>query len=313
MVTVRVRAVTDTAVSARDAGSAGISGATTRRAALAGLPEPTRPTAASTDDARTMSVALLRRLHELDEGTPEYSYVRNTLVELNLSLVKFAARRFRNRAEPMEDILQVGTIGLIKAINRFDPDRAVEFSAFALPTIVGEMKRFFRDTSWAVRVPRRLQELRIDLAKGADTLEQDLGRRPTRAELAALLQLTEDQVSEGQLAAHGYAALSLDVPTGDEDSSPGTAERHLASSELSYELIESLTALRPLLSRLDDRDRHVLELRFGEELTQAEIGRRLGLSQMHVSRMLSRILGGLRRDLLDDGSDEGPTTAASGG
>ncbi|MEU5216660.1 SigB/SigF/SigG family RNA polymerase sigma factor [Streptomyces sp. NPDC020807] len=283
-------------------------GTALRRTALGGLPEPVHPTAASTDDARTLSVALLRRLRELDEGTPEYAYVRNTLVELNLSLVKFAARRFRNRAEPTEDIVQVGTIGLIKAINRYDPDRAVDFSAFALPTIVGEMKRFFRDTSWAVRVPRRLQELRIELAKATDALEQGLGRRPTRAELAERLQVSEEEVAEGQLAAHGYAARSLDAPAGDDDDSPGAAARRLSASEPAYELIESLTALRPLLDGLDERDRRILELRFGEELTQTEIGLRVGLSQMHVSRLLSRILGELRQGLLEDG----PPGAAEG-
>ncbi|MFF9721539.1 SigB/SigF/SigG family RNA polymerase sigma factor [Streptomyces gardneri] len=288
---------------------ASASGASLRRAALGGLPEPVDPTGASTDDARTLSVALFRRLQELDEGTPEYAYVRNTLVELNLSLVKFAARRFRNRVEPAEDIVQVGTIGLIKAINRFDPDRAVDFSAFALPTIVGEMKRFFRDTSWAVRVPRRLQELRIELAKAADILEQRLGRRPTRAELAARLHVTEEDVAEGQLAAHGYAARSLDAPAGDEDPAPGASARRLASDDSPYELIESLTALRPLLARLDARDRRILELRFGEELTQTEIGLRVGLSQMHVSRLLTRILGDLRTGLLDDG----PTAEGTGG
>ncbi|MEX0168297.1 SigB/SigF/SigG family RNA polymerase sigma factor [Streptomyces sp. LMG1-1-1.1] len=285
----------------------GGAGAATRHAALGGLPEPVRPTSFSTGDARTLSVALFARLRALEEGTPEYAYVRNTLVELNLSLVKFAARRFRNRAEPAEDIVQVGTIGLIKAIDRFDPDRAVDFSAFALPTIVGEMKRFFRDTSWAVRVPRRLQELRIDLAKAADGLEQGLGRRPSQAELAARLHVTEEEVAEGQLAAHGYAARSLDTPVGDEDAASRTHARHLASSEPSYELIESLTSLRPLLARLDDRDRRILELRFGEELTQAEIGRRVGLSQMHVSRLLTRILGELRRGLLQDGATEAGT------
>ncbi|MGA5064003.1 SigB/SigF/SigG family RNA polymerase sigma factor [Streptomyces exfoliatus] len=284
-------------------------GAMTRRAALDGLPEPTRPTSVSTDDARTLSVALFERLRVLEEGTPEHAYVRNTLVELNLSLVKFASRRFRNRAEPVEDIIQVGTIGLIKAIDRFDPGRSIDFSAFALPTIVGEMKRFFRDTSWAVRVPRRLQEMRIDLAKAADALEQDLGRRPSRAELATRLHLTEDDITEGQIAAHGYAARSLDVPAGDEDSAPGASPRHLATAEPSYELIESLTSLRPLLERLPERDRHILELRFGEELTQAEIGRRIGLSQMHVSRLLTRILGELRKGLLEEDEAEEDSTA----
>ncbi|MFG3042240.1 SigB/SigF/SigG family RNA polymerase sigma factor [Streptomyces sp. NPDC048330] len=289
-------------------GTAGAGGAATRCRALAGLPEPVRPRAVSTDDAQSLSVALFVRLRELEEGTPEHAYVRNTLVELNLSLVKFAARRFRNRAEPVEDIIQVGTIGLIKAIDRFDPDRAVDFSAFALPTIVGEMKRFFRDTSWAVRVPRRLQELRIDLAKATDSLEQDLGRRPGRAELAAAMHLTQEEVAEGQLAAHGYAARSLDVSGVGEDAGPTVGARHLAEEESSYELIESLTALRPLLDQLCARDRRILELRFGQELTQAEIGERVGLSQMHVSRLLTRILGDLRDGLFHDEGEDGAET-----
>ncbi|MGW0122447.1 SigB/SigF/SigG family RNA polymerase sigma factor [Streptomyces sp. NPDC003327] len=284
------------------------SGAAVRRAALDGLPEPVRPTTVSTDDARTLSVDLFRRLGELDEGTAEYAYVRNTLIELNLSLVKFAARRFKNRAEPMEDIIQVGTIGLIKAIDRFDPDRGSDFSTFALPTVVGEMKRFFRDTSWAVRVPRRLQELRIDVAKALDALEQRLGHQPTRAELAEQLHLTEESVAEGELAANGYAARSLDAPAGDDTAGSGATGRQVAVTEPAYELIDCLESLKPLIARLDDRDREILSLRFGEELTQAEIGRRIGLSQMHVSRLLSRILGELREGLIGEGlSDEEPS------
>ncbi|MFD5793004.1 SigB/SigF/SigG family RNA polymerase sigma factor [Streptomyces diastatochromogenes] len=290
-------------------------GAVMRREALAGLPEITRPTEVSTDDARSLSVALFVRLRDLEEGTPEYSYVRNTLVELNLSLVKFAARRFRDRAEEAEDIIQVGTIGLIKAINRFDVDRDIEFSAFALPTIVGEMKRFFRDTTWAVRVPRRLQEMRIDMAKTADRLEQRLGRRPSRGELAAQMHVTEECVAEGERAANGYAARSLDAPVEDDDADAlRLVTRHLATSEPSYELVEAFESLKPLVGRLDERDRLVLSLRFGEELTQKQIGERLGLSQMHVSRLLKRILGELRAGLVDDGpaAPEG-TPARAGG
>ncbi|MFD5767700.1 SigB/SigF/SigG family RNA polymerase sigma factor, partial [Streptomyces sp. NPDC127049] len=275
-----------------------------RRRALDGLPETARPRAADTDDARTLSVGLFHRLHELEEGTPEYAYVRNTLVELNLSLVKFATRRYRRRDEP-EDILQVGTIGLIKAIDRFDPSRGIEFSAFALPTILGEIKRYFRDTGWAVHVPRRLQELRLDLAKASDAMEQRDGHRPSRAELAAHLHLTEDGVAEGQLAANGYATHSLDAPADggedDERAPKGTEGRNTAVEEAGYELIDDLQSLRPLLEQLDARDRTILSLRFGtEELTQAEIGRRLGLSQMHVSRLLTRILTTLREGLLTD-------------
>ncbi|MEV0181731.1 SigB/SigF/SigG family RNA polymerase sigma factor [Streptomyces sp. NPDC050625] len=270
--------------------------------ALAGLPEITRPTEVSTTDARALSAALFVRLRELEEGTPESSYVRNTLVELNLSLVRFAARRFRGHSEPAEDIVQVGTIGLIKAINRFDVDRGIEFSAFALPTIVGEMKRFFRDAVWAVRVPRRLQELRIDMAKCADRLEQRIGHRPTRGELAAQMHVPEECVAEGERAANGYSASSLDASADEDDSdTPGPMARRLATSEPSYELVEDYASLKPLIAGLGDRDRLILSLRFGEELTQAQIGERLGLSQMHISRLLKRILSDLRAGLVDDG------------
>ncbi|HEY9367665.1 SigB/SigF/SigG family RNA polymerase sigma factor [Streptomyces sp.] len=271
-----------------------------RREALGGLPEIDRPTAVGTREAQTLSTALFVRLGELEEGAAEHAYVRNTLVELNLSLVKFAARRFRNRAEPTEDIIQVGTIGLIKAINRFEPGRGIEFSAFALPTIVGEMKRFFRDTSWSVQVPRRLQELRIDLAKAVDVLEQELGRRPTRAELAAHLGTDEASVAEGEQAANGYAARSLDTPLGDDEDAFNGLLRHLGTQERAFEVIDALESLKPLIARLDARDRRILSLRFGAELTQAEIGARLGLSQMHISRLLARILRTLRDGLLDD-------------
>ncbi|GAA3387583.1 SigB/SigF/SigG family RNA polymerase sigma factor [Streptomyces roseoviridis] len=295
---------TDTSTSS--ATRPGSQAAAVRRQALHGLPEIDRPTQVSTDDAQTLSASLLTRLRELEEGTPEHAYVRNTLIELNLSLVRFAARRFRNRPEQREDIVQVGTIGLIKAIDRFDPTRGIEFSAFALPTVVGEMKRFFRDTSWAVRVPRRLQELRVDMAKAADVLEQRLGHRPTRAEVAAHLDLPEDRVAEGELAARGYTAHSLDVTVA-EDDAPRDSSRRLATAEPAYELIEDFESLKPLIARLGERDRQILSLRFGEDLTQAEIGERLGLSQMHISRLLTRILDELRAGLLEDG-DEPATT-----
>jgi len=293
---------TDTSTSS--ATRPGSQAAAVRRQALHGLPEIDRPTQVSTDDAQTLSASLLTRLRELEEGTPEHAYVRNTLIELNLSLVRFAARRFRNRPEQREDIVQVGTIGLIKAIDRFDPTRGIEFSAFALPTVVGEMKRFFRDTSWAVRVPRRLQELRVDMAKAADVLEQRLGHRPTRAEVAAHLHVTEERVAEGELAARGYTARSLDASVADEGDPPRTGSRRLAAPEPSYELIEDFASLKPLIARLDERDRTILSLRFGEDLTQAEIGARLGLSQMHISRLLTRILDELRTGLLTDGDAE---------
>ncbi|MFD9080049.1 SigB/SigF/SigG family RNA polymerase sigma factor [Streptomyces erythrochromogenes] len=269
---------------------------------------PENPVAVSTDDARSLSVALFHRLRSLAEGTPEYSYVRNTLVELNLSLVKYAARRFRNRSEPFEDIVQVGTIGLIKAINRYDVERGVEFATFAVPTITGEMKRFFRDTSWSVKVPRRLQELRLDMAKCCDAMEQDLGRRPTDHELAEHLGVSDDALAEGRQAANCYVAESLSTSVG-QDSDGGALPRSLGTEEEAYERIEDLETLKPLLAALGERDRLVLQLRFGEELTQSQIGERLGISQMHVSRLLSRIMAGLRTGMLEDppeGPGEGP-------
>ncbi|SEG71170.1 RNA polymerase sigma-B factor, partial [Actinacidiphila yanglinensis] len=161
-------------------------------------------------DARTLSKLFFDRLQDLEEGTREYSYARSTLVEMNMSLVQFAARRFRGRGrDELEDILQVGTLGLIKAIDRFDLSREVEFTTFAVPYIVGEMKRFFRDTSWAVHVPRRLQELRVELAKARDHLTTVLDAPPTVAELAAYLEITEDEVVEGLVASNGYTAGSL--------------------------------------------------------------------------------------------------------
>ncbi|MFJ3419935.1 SigB/SigF/SigG family RNA polymerase sigma factor [Streptomyces sp. YS-B37] len=252
-------------------------------------------------DARVLSRLFLDRLQELEEGTREYQYARNTLIEMNLSLVHFAARRFRNRGSgDMEDIVQVGTIGLIKAIDRFDLSREVEFTSFAIPYIVGEIKRFFRDTTWAVHVPRRLQELRADLVKSKESLTTTLGRAPTVKELAADLGLTDNQVIEGLVAANGYAAGSLDTPGGEaeaDDGAPKYADT-VGETDPALELFEDLHTLAPLLRRLDERERALIEMRFGRELTQAEIGRELNVSQMHVSRLLTRTLGKLRSGLL---------------
>ncbi|GAA3300971.1 hypothetical protein GCM10020295_43070 [Streptomyces cinereospinus] len=187
--------------------------------ALAAAPAPDLPATdapalpASADiDTRTLSRSLFLRLAALDEDSPERAYVRDTLIELNLPLVRYAAARFRSRNEPMEDIVQVGTIGLIKAIDRFDCERGVEFPTFAMPTVVGEIKRFFRDTSWSVRVPRRLQELRLALTKASDELSQKLDRSPTVTELAAVLGVSEEDVVDGLAVGNAYTASSLDSP-----------------------------------------------------------------------------------------------------
>ncbi|MGW6739648.1 RNA polymerase sigma factor SigF [Streptomyces sp. NPDC055025] len=247
-------------------------------------------------DARALSKTLFARLESLEEGMHEHAYVRNTLVELNLALVKFAASRFRTRSEPMEDIIQVGTIGLIKAIDRFELSRGVEFPTFAMPTVVGEIKRFFRDTSWSVRVPRRLQELRLDLARAGDELAQRLDRAPTVGELAQRLGISGEEVIEGMTASNAYTASSLDAQPEENDSEGSLADR-IGYEDHGLEGIEYIESLKPLIASLPQRDRKILSLRFVANMTQSEIGEELGISQMHVSRLLSRTLTRLRKGL----------------
>jgi RNA polymerase sigma-B factor len=266
---------------------------------MAGLPDIPRLDTVGAVDARALSKTLFARLDCLEEGTHTHAYVRNTLVELNLALVKFAASRFRSRSEPMEDIIQVGTIGLIKAIDRFELSRGVEFPTFAMPTIVGEIKRFFRDTSWSVRVPRRLQELRLDLAKASDELTQQLDRSPTIGELADRLGITHDDVVEGMSASNAYTASSLDAQPQDDDSEGALSDR-IGYEDHGLEGIEYIESLKPLIAGLTLRERTILSLRFVANLTQSEIGEELGISQMQVSRVLSRTLARLRKGLTLD-------------
>ncbi|MET8755444.1 RNA polymerase sigma factor SigF [Streptomyces sp. NPDC004667] len=282
---------------------------TAEAARTAGLPRIDEPREMAPADARELSKVFFQRLRALEEGTPEYQYVRNTLIEMNASLVQYAVRRFRGRGEngDMEDIVQVGTIGLIKAIDRFDPDRENEFSTLAMPYITGEIKRHFRDTTWAVRVPRRLQELRIDIAKAKEELTVRLDRSPTVADLAAHLDLTDEQVIEGLVAANGHTSGSLDAPQSEHGDGP--AEGHtladvMGEEEPAMELVEDIQTLAPLLERLSERERAMLRMRFGEELTQAQIGAELGISQMQVSRLLTRLLAHLRASMLADPGPE---------
>ncbi|MET9803054.1 RNA polymerase sigma factor SigF [Streptomyces sp. NPDC006368] len=263
------------------------------------LPEIVDPRKVTPKDARAMSRQFFDQLAVLEEGTHRYQYVRNTLIEMNMSLVRYAAGRFRSRgADEMEDIVQVGMIGLIKAIDRFELTREVEFTTFAVPYIVGEIKRFFRDTSWAVHVPRRLQEARVELARATEELRTRLGRTPTVKELAELMSLTEEEVIEARLASNGYNSSSLDAAiNGDEDGEAALAD-FIGAEDPAMELVEDFHSLAPLIAELNERDRQIIHLRFVEELTQSQIGERLGCSQMHVSRLLSRTLARLREGLL---------------
>ncbi|MFF4017240.1 RNA polymerase sigma factor SigF [Streptomyces sp. NPDC001843] len=263
------------------------------------VPEIADPSQVSPKDARELSKLFFDQLAVLEEGTPEYSYARNTLIEMNMSLVRYAAGRFRSRGpEEMEDIVQVGMIGLIKAIDRFELSREVEFTSFAVPYIVGEIKRFFRDTSWAVHVPRRLQEARVQLARAKEELSSRLGRTPTTKELSELMSLPEDEVVEAQLASNGYRSASLDAAiSGSEDGEAALAD-FIGDQDPALGLVEDFHALAPMIAELDERDRKIIHWRFVEELTQAQIGERLGVSQMHVSRLINRLLARLREGML---------------
>ncbi|MEH0638663.1 RNA polymerase sigma factor SigF [Streptomyces bottropensis] len=263
------------------------------------LPEVAEPLKVAPKDARSLSKLFFEQLAVLEEGTGEYQYARNTLIEMNMSLVRYAAGRFRSRgADEMEDIVQVGMIGLIKAIDRFELSREVEFASFAVPYIVGEIKRFFRDTSWAVHVPRRLQEARVELARATDELSSRLGRTPTVGELAELMNLSQDEVIEARLAANGYNSSSLDAAINGDETGEAALADFIGTEDTAMELVEDFHALAPLLAELGERDRRIIHMRFVEELTQAQIAEHLGCSQMHVSRLLSRTLTRLRKGML---------------
>ncbi|MFB7461747.1 MULTISPECIES: RNA polymerase sigma factor SigF [unclassified Streptomyces] len=245
---------------------------------------------------RSGARAMFVQLRALQEGSPQYAELRNQLVRMHLPLVEHLARRFRNRGEPLDDLTQVATIGLIKSVDRFDPDRGVEFSTYATPTVVGEIKRHFRDKGWAVRVPRRLQELRLALTTATAELSQLHGRSPTVHELAEKLAISEEEVLEGLESANAYSTLSLDVPDTD-DESPAVADT-LGAEDEALEGVEYRESLKPLLEDLPPREKRILLLRFFGNMTQSQIAQEVGISQMHVSRLLARTLAQLREKLL---------------
>lgn len=256
----------------------------------------TAPAALPDPRDRSGARALFFELRELPEGSPQRAELRNRLVRMHLPLVEHLARRFRNRGEPLDDLTQVATIGLIKSVDRFDPDRGVEFSTYATPTVVGEIKRHFRDKGWAVRVPRRLQELRLSLTTATAELSQQHGRSPTVHELAERLGISEEEVLEGLESANAYSTLSLDVPDTD-DESPAVADT-LGSEDEALEGVEYRESLKPLLEGLPPREKRILLLRFFGNMTQSQIAQEVGISQMHVSRLLARTLAQLREKLL---------------
>ncbi|HKO26137.1 MAG TPA: SigB/SigF/SigG family RNA polymerase sigma factor [Solirubrobacteraceae bacterium] len=219
---------------------------------------------------------------------------RAALVERFLPLAKMLARRYNGGAEPLDDLVQVASLGLLKAIDRFDPDRGTAFSTFAVPTILGELKRHFRDKGWSVRVPRDLQELTLRVERASDLLEHELRRAPTPSEIADRLAISVEQVLDAYQAAGAHRADSLDRTSSDDDQDDRHLADSLGSEDPGYRQAEDAATLGRLMSVLDNRERELLRLRFAEDLTQSEIGHRLGLSQMHVSRLLRHVVAQLR-------------------
>lgn len=228
---------------------------------------------------------LFRRFKE--EGDMD---AREKLVMSHLNLVRFIANKFKNRGEPIDDLIQVGYLGLLKAIDRFDPSRGLEFTTFATPTIMGEIKRHFRDKGWSVRVPRRLQELSAKVNQATDTLTSQLQRSPTIAEIADYLDATVDEVLEAMESSSAYSSVSLEAPSGaDDDDTPSVIDRY-ATEDSDLAFTNDRIIIEEALASFSPRERDVIEMRFLKGMTQIEIAEKLGISQVQVSRLLRRTL-----------------------
>jgi RNA polymerase sigma-B factor len=247
---------------------------------------------------------LLRRYHE--QGDLQ---AREQLIEQYMSLVRSLARRYSYRGEQLDDLVQIGAIGLIKAIDRFDLSRGVELTTYATPNIIGEIKRHFRDRGWSVRVPRGLQELNVQLSKLVEQLTVQLSRSPTIPELAKAAGVEEEEVLEALESGRAYSSLSLSQGAGTEDGEEIDPLEMLGDVEHQYEVSEDRAVLAPGFKVLDDRERTILHLRFFEGLTQSQIAAQVGISQMHVSRLIRRALEKIRDEIAADEAEE-PDRAA---
>ncbi len=238
---------------------------------------------------------LLRRYHE--QGDLQ---AREQLIEQYMSLVRSLARRYSYRGEQLEDLVQIGAIGLIKAIDRFDLERGVELTTYATPNIIGEIKRHFRDKGWSVRVPRGLQELNVQLSRLIEQLTVQLGRSPTIGELAKASDSTEEEVLEALESGRAYSSLSLSTGGGGDSDEELDPLESIGEEEHEYEVSEDRAVLAPGFRALDDRERRILHLRFFEGLTQSQIAQQVGISQMHVSRLIRRSLEKIRAEIAED-------------
>jgi RNA polymerase sigma-B factor len=244
------------------------------------------------------ALSLLSLLADLPAGSPDRSRARDRLIELYLPLARYLAQRFRNRSEPLDDLIQVANLGLVKSVDGYDSTRGTAFISYAIPMITGELKRHFRDKCWDIRVPRRLQEIRLQIRGVTEELTHSLGRSPTVADLAARLDATEEQIIEGLESDQAYRALSLDAPARAGEGSVTALGELLGGHDPQLEQAEAREALRPLLARLPAREQKIIALRFFGSLTQSQIAAELGMSQMHVSRLLAAALTRLRAGLL---------------
>jgi len=242
---------------------------------------------------------LLRRYHEQGDVA-----ARDQLIERYMSLVRSLARRYAYRGEQLDDLVQIGAIGLIKAIDRFDVDRGVELTTYATPNIIGEIKRHFRDKGWSVRVPRGLQELNVKLSKLIEEQTIELGRSPTIPELAKVAGVEEELVVEAIESGRAYSTVSLSTGGGQDEEGELDPLDSLGSEEPQYEVSEDRAMLAPGLKALDERERLIIHLRFFKGLTQSQIAQQVGISQMHVSRLIRRALERIREEIGDDGGEE---------
>ena len=246
-------------------------------------------------EARTRADrALLVRAHQGDQ------LAREQLVQRFLPLARQLARRYQRGGEALDDLIQVASLGLLKAIDRFDPSRTTAFSSFAVPTILGELKRHFRDKGWSVRVPRDLQELTVRVDRVTEQLARELGRAPTLTEVAERTGHSEEQVLEAREAAGAYRAVSLDRPRDDDEEGEGTVGAAMGTEDPGFGVAEDAATVQRLMRVLSEREREVLRLRFAEDLTQSEIGLRVGVSQMHVSRLIRQAISQLRAEAEED-------------
>jgi RNA polymerase sigma-B factor len=250
--------------------------------------------------------ALFAEFAVLPVDSPRRQEVRDELVTRHLPLVNHLARRFNNRGEPLEDLVQVATVGLINSVDRFDPDRGVEFLSYAVPTIVGEIKRYFRDKAWNLKVPRSLQELNLQVIKANDTLSQHLGRSPTITEIAAHVGASEEETLDAMELGNAYEMISLDSKlTFEGETAPLTVNDSVGVADLGLEKVETYDDLKDAVECLDNREKMIIYLRFFQGLSQTEVARRLKISQMHVSRLQHRALNRLKELLTASDEEEG--------